>query len=43
MPPAATTWNIRPETYLVDKDGRLRATFFNAPVNDIIQVTRSVL
>ncbi len=31
------------QTYLVDKDGRLRATFFNAPVNDMIQVTRSVL
>jgi cytochrome oxidase Cu insertion factor (SCO1/SenC/PrrC family) len=31
------------QVYLVDKGGRLRATFYNAPTDDMIAVTRGVL
>jgi len=31
------------QLYLVDKAGRLRATFFDAPVDTIVEVTRAVL
>jgi protein SCO1 len=31
------------QVYLVDREGRLRATFYNAPVGDMVAVTRGVL
>ena len=31
------------QVYLVDRQGRLRATFYNAPVSDVVAVTRSVV
>lgn len=31
------------QVYLVDRNGRLRATFFNAPAGDMIDVTRGVM
>lgn len=31
------------QLYLVDKSGQLRATFYDAPVNTIVEVTRAVL
>ena len=31
------------QIYLVDKAGRLRATFYNAPSDDIIATTRRVM
>jgi protein SCO1 len=31
------------QVYLVDRSGRLRATFFNAPIETLVKVTRTVL
>lgn len=31
------------QTYLVDKEGKLRVTFYNAPAEDMVRVARSLL
>ena len=42
--PSAKAYNVEhsSQVYLVDRTGRLRATFFNAPADDMLAVTRLV-